>query len=303
MSENSDDFYNAITAVETEYNSDIYLFSGSISEGNYGELIAQVKKPREHQSALVIMSTYGGDANAGFKISRLFQDMYETHTLYVPRFCYSAGTLIALGANKLLLDSFSEMGPLDVQLQKPNEIGGRKSGLLSRSAFESAGQEAFALFEQFMLGIKRKSGGAVTFEMAAQIASQMATNIVSPMIAKIDPDVVGSDYRDLNVATEYGIRLAEIGENVENGTVEALVSRYPSHDFIIDQREANKLFKRIDQPSEALYVLVGAVSKFAFDQANPPVIKKVEKPDAPTDQKQGPKKRTKRTESEDQSES
>ena len=56
-------------------------------------------------------------------------------------------------ANRIIMDSFSELGPLDVQLTRENEITGRRSGLLSSSKFDSLQKAAFDLFQHFMLRI------------------------------------------------------------------------------------------------------------------------------------------------------
>jgi hypothetical protein len=266
--------------VARHYDAEIFLYSGMISEPNYGRLVQELSKPRSRPNGLLIVATNGGYANPAFKIARLMQTTFRQVLLYVPRECYSAGTLLALAAHRLIVDDFAELGPLDVQLPKQNEIGGRKSGLVSRSAFESLGEISFALFEKFMLQIKGKSDGTVSFEMASRIASQMAVQLVAPVLAKIDPDVIGSDHRDLNVAIEYGRRLAEIGGNVKPGTVDHLVSAYPSHDFIVDEKEARSLFRATERPVPELYKLVASVAQIAYSEARPAVIAKLEVPSA-----------------------
>ncbi|MBA3069316.1 MAG: hypothetical protein FP825_12670 [Hyphomonas sp.] len=269
-----------VAAVNKEYDADVFLFSGGITDTNYGAFIKEIAKTRKHPNALMIVATNGGYATAGFKISRLLQGTFKQHFLYVPRECYSAGTLLALGAHRLIIDQFAELGPLDVQLPKPNEIGSRKSGLVSRAAFDTMTDISFSIFERFMLGIKTKSGGAVTFDVAAQLAATMAAAMVTPVLGKIDPDSLGSDYRDLIVASEYGERLANKGGNVKPGAVQTLVSGYPAHNFIIDEHEAKELFKRIERPSDTLYQLIGSITKYAFTEANPSFIMKLEVPDA-----------------------
>ena len=81
----------------------------------------------------------------------MFQKTYDEFILFTPSYCKSAGTIIALGAHKIIMDTFSELGPLDVQLSKENEIGAARSGLLLRASFESLQEIAFDLFEHFML--------------------------------------------------------------------------------------------------------------------------------------------------------
>ena len=52
----------------------------------------------------------------------------------IPRYCKSAGTLIALGASALYMDDRSELGPLDMQVTRGDEIGAMRSGLEQTTA-------------------------------------------------------------------------------------------------------------------------------------------------------------------------
>lgn len=165
------------------------------------------------------------------------------------------------------MDVFSELGPLDVQLYEKDEIISRKSGLLSRSAFESLSEEVFNLFSHNMLNIKAASSNQVTFRLAADIATQLTSSLLSPIFAQINPDVIGSDYRDLSVAKEYGERLAKFSKNPKPNAVRRLVRDYPSHDFIIDRDEAAEMFENVSEPTPELYDLIGVINQVAYKEA------------------------------------
>lgn len=207
------------------------------------------------------MTSNGGSANSAYQIARFLQVIYKKFILFAPRYCYSAGTLIALGAHQLVMSPFSELGPLDVQLLKQNELGARKSGLLARSAFQALSDSSFELFESFMLKIMNKSGGLISFRVAAELSATLTTGLMSPIYAKMDPDVIGSDQRDLSVAFHYGVRLVEDSGNADIGTVYYLINGYPAHDFVIDYREACDLFKEVAFPSNELMTLSALCDK------------------------------------------
>jgi hypothetical protein len=233
----------------------------------------------------LILTTNGGSANVAYQIARIFQQMYPNQFLVcAPSTCKSAGTLIALGANRLLLDMFCDLGPLDVQLFKQNEIGARKSGLLSRSSFEALSEAAFNLYETLMISITMKSGGLVSFRLASELSAEMAGRMLSPVFAQINPDVVGSENRDLNVALQYGLRLVDYSQNANIASVVRLVHYYPSHDFIIDNDECKELFKNVDVPSEELYAVLGYLGRTAYDEASTLVVAGLTKPTKEKDQ-------------------
>jgi hypothetical protein len=156
---------------------------------------------------------------------------------------------------------------------REDEIGARKSGLLTRSAFESLAEVSYELYEQFMLRITMSSGGLVSFKLASELSASMASNLLSAVYAQINPDVVGNDFRDLNVALQYGIRLIRNAGNADLSTVLHLVNHYPSHDFIIDNEEASELFQNVDQPEEELYSLIGYLGEIAYNEPDVPDVR------------------------------
>lgn len=61
-------------------------------------------------------------------------------------YCKSAGTLLVLGGNELIFSIFGELGPLDVQIGKINELVGADSGLELNQSLEQLANSAFSSF-------------------------------------------------------------------------------------------------------------------------------------------------------------
>ena len=264
-------FPDAVEAVAEKYDADIYLYSGSIDHNGFGKVV-DAFAPGGRPNALLILTTHGGLANSAYKISRFFQSQYERFDIFIPSVCKSAGTLLALGANRLIMSTFSELGPLDVQLYERDEIGARKSGLLSHSAFEALKAETFQMYEHIMLSIKQRSGDNISFPVASNVAGDMAARVMSPIFAQISPNVLGSDYRDLQVAIEYGSRLAQTGGNISAIAVQFLTEQYPSHDFIIDMQEAEALFNDVLPPEDVIWPLLNHIEKITFSPQEPTIV-------------------------------
>lgn len=260
------EFSDTVAAVAAAHDADVYFYSGPIDDNGFGQLTEQVALSRHRDKALLILVTNGGLANAAYQIARLIQREYKEFALYCPGPCKSAGTLVAIGAHRLIMDGFSELGPLDVQLAKQNEIVARKSGLLAKSSFDALAGAAFELYERLMISITLKSRGIVSFKLASELSATMASAMLSPVYAQINPETVGSENRDLNIATEYGTRLARHSKNADLDTVLRLVHEYPSHDFIIDDEEAKTLFKNVAEPDENLYKLVALLGDAAYNE-------------------------------------
>ncbi len=193
----------SVRAASDRHDADIYLYSGYIDDEGFGELATQIAASKARPNCVLILTTAGGSANSAYKIGRLIQKMYDEFILYVPSYCKSAGTIIALGTNVILMDVFSELGPLDVQLDAPDELGVVKSGLLVASALESLAAATFDLFESHMLELKRRSENRISFRLASELAVSLTAQLFEPIYAQISPDIIGSDHRDLSVAEEY----------------------------------------------------------------------------------------------------
>jgi len=168
---------------------------------------------------------------------------------------------VCIGAHDLKVGDLGELGPLDVQLTKPDELALVASGLTIDSSFRGLKSVVFQMFESFMLDMINKSGGRITTKTAADLAASLTTGLMSPIFGQIDPMRVGEDYRSTRVAEEYALRLNAHAQNLifisdESSAVDTLVRGYPSHGFVIDRTEANTLFSRVDDIPEPLRGLV-----------------------------------------------
>ena len=259
--------------VESEYEADIYLYSAGIAYDGFGQLVESFKKT--NNNCILILTTTGGSANAAYKIARFLQNHYKQLIICLPSYCKSAGTLLAIGAHRLVMTPFSELGPLDVQLYEKDEIFARKSGLLSHSALEALKEEAFSVYEHVFLAIKSRSGDNISFPVASNVASTIAVGTMSPIFAQLSPNVIGGDYRDLDVAIHYGERLAAYSENISSVAIQHLTKNYPSHDFIIDMEEAKELFRRVESPSLSLWKLIGEFADIVLSESDEGVVWRV----------------------------
>lgn len=101
----------------------------------------------------------------------------------------------------------------------------------------------------------------------------MTSKTIGEIYSQINPDVIGSERRNLEIAKQYGMRLAAKSKNARSShTVPHFVGCYPSHDFIIDDDEAKKWFLRVVLPSEELYNLVGVLGQPAYSEADDALI-------------------------------
>lgn len=205
---------------------------------------------------MLLLVTLGGDADATYRLTRLLQNRYQEIHLFIPGLCKSAGTLVAVGAHRLIIGDRGELGPLDVQFYKSDELDETSSGLIVEAAVKSLRTTAIEMLEEYFLRLKTGSSGLITLKTATEIASDLVAKILEPISAQIDPFRIGENDLAMRVARDYGERLADRSRNTrDRQSLGRLVNAYPSHDFVIDREEAATLFSHVEKPDAAFEVL------------------------------------------------
>lgn len=237
-------------AVADALDADVIYCNGPIQRPADKNLIEQCIARNRRTNVLLVLVTMGGDADAAYRIARCLQSKYERFFLYVSGYCKSAGTLVASGAHELIVSDHGELGPMDVQMSKKDELWEMQSGLTVMDTLGALEKKAFDAFEKMFLDIKVKSDGSITLKTAAQIATQIATGLFAPLYDQVDPLHIGEAGRAMSIAGCYGQRLLTEGQNIELRELQFLMSEYPSHGFVIDRAEAVHLFKNVREPNE-----------------------------------------------------
>jgi hypothetical protein len=234
---------NALAAASR---ADIILINASMDRGVETKFIEKCSKLRLRENASVIIVTNGGDADVAYRIARCLQQRYARITALISGQCKSAGTLLAVGAHELAFSDHGELGPLDVQLRKADDMWAATSGLTVMNAFTALQSKSEEAFADFALNIKARSGGSVTFKTAADIATKLTVGLFANIYQQVEVMHVGEAARAMKIAEEYGQRLDRVADNLKDGSsLGTLVAGYPSHGFVIDMNEARSLFKNV----------------------------------------------------------
>lgn len=236
--------------------TDVFLYSGEMKRGNDLDFIDFVAEKKSSNRVLLVLTTPGGSPDAAYKIGRYLQETYEDFEIFVPGFCKSAGTLLAIAANRLVFSPYGELGPLDVQMTRTDNLAGLESGLNISEAFMLIEDRAMQTFHRMVGEITSGSGGIISFHTASHSAAEIVGALYGPIFAKIDPEEVGSRGRAMRIGEDYGARLNEKFRNLRNNALSILSQSYSSHGFVIDKGEATMLFQRVTEASEAHKELV-----------------------------------------------
>lgn len=244
----STDLKHLVPKLSAKLDADFIAYSGEINRQGYEEISRICLKEKTRANAVLMLSTFGGDPHAGYRIARAIGHHYGGFSVMIPGQCKSAGTLICLGARELIMGDQSEFGPLDVQIRKKDELFELGSGLDTIQALNYMQAQAMNAFRTYLIELKAEAG--LSTRMAAEIASKLTTGLFSPVYSQIDPVKLGELQRSVEVAYAYGDRLSRKSANLKAGALDRLVSRYPAHGFVIDRSEAKELFLKVRPPVE-----------------------------------------------------
>ena len=249
---------------------DLYFYRGEINREGYSQL-CRLLDPKNENCGLVL-STYGGDPDAAFRIARALRHHYPKGklTVFIPDFCKSAGTLVAVGASELVVFDEGELGPLDVQLSKQDELIERSSGLDIMQGLNVLREETLEAFKRYMLDITFGSR-QISVRTAADMATKLVTALYAPIYGQIDPIRLGQIQRAISIADHYGEKLNEYAKNLKDGALRKLILSYPSHGFVIDRKEARELFENVRAPSELEFAQINETKGIGFPYAEPSV--------------------------------
>ncbi|WP_155761019.1 SDH family Clp fold serine proteinase [Stenotrophomonas maltophilia] len=228
---------------------DLLYYNGGI-DGNVTAKIENLTRDKTHDEVRFVLVTNGGLPDDAYRAMRILQRRYAKVTILIPGMCKSAGTLMTLGAHELAFGPEGELGPLDVQIQKRNEIRGRESGAAVIAAMDVLHQQCFSMFEHFFLNTIAKSQGNISAKMATDIAASVSSGVYDPIFRQIDPHRLGETQRAMLIGEAYGSRLITKSGSTTPEGVQRLITGYPSHGFVIDEEEASEIFFNVRPMSE-----------------------------------------------------
>lgn len=199
----------------------------------------------DNQKISLFIYTNGGETLAAWSIVNLLRQFCKELEVIIPAKCLSSGTLMSLGANKIVMTKQATLGPIDPSVNGPLNpqvfINGQPQAC-SVSVEEINGYIAVAK-EEF--GIKDDVG---------------LSQILHSLSDKVHPLVLGRAYRakaQIQMLAKKLLVHQVTDEESKNAIVSFLCSESGSHDYTINRTEAiNDLGLNVEVPDHELYGLI-----------------------------------------------
>lgn len=210
----------------------IYPREAGIEQPDVDEIYDAIKDIVPIDRLDLLLFSYGGDADAAYKIMKVLRGFCKELNVIVPSEAKSAATLMCFGGNKIFMGPVSELGPLDPVVSHP------------------------------MLPVWVPARACLKFiEDYVGILSKVPGTEKLPIIP-VDPIHVGFCRLAIDSAKEYGhILLKDYNLKGKDSRkiksiIEKLTGGYSTHSFVIDFDEAHKLGLNVEKMTNDLLSIV-----------------------------------------------
>lgn len=193
----------------------------------------------------LFLYTRGGNTLAAWSLVNLIRNFCDDFEVIIPFNCHSAGTLISLGANRIIMTKQATLGPIDPSVNGP--LNPQLPGNNPNAKVPVSVEFVNAYFEMAKteLGIKDQQG---------------LSNIMINLSNKIHPLTLGQVYRSktqIQMLAKKLLKNHELEDGKDEEIIKFLASESGSHDYTIHRKEAkNELGLNIEKPDDDLYQII-----------------------------------------------
>lgn len=192
----------------------------------------------------LILYTNGGNTMAAWNMVNMLKMFCDDLEIIVPSRARSAGTLMCLGAERVLMTKQATLGPIDPSLSGPLNPAIPGASPDARAPVSVEAVRGYIEMAKQDFGIK---DGA---DMA---------QVLMNLSEKVHPLVLGSIFRSRSQIQTLARELlkGQVKDAAKTDKIiDFLCSESGSHDYTINRREAKQLGLNVEIPSENLYGLI-----------------------------------------------
>lgn len=194
----------------------------------------------------LLLYTNGGNTMAAWNIVNMFRMFCDDLEIIVPNRARSAGTLMCLGADRVLMTKQATLGPIDPSLTGP--LNPQIPGAAPDARAPVSVEAVRGYIEMAEQDFKVKG-------------SKDMAQVLTDLAAKVHPLVLGSIFRSraqIRTLAKELLKWQVKDAAKTKKIIDFLCSESGSHDYTINRREANALGLNVETPSQALYELLKA---------------------------------------------
>lgn len=244
------------TQLEEKLNSKLLIyvtsdrsgFEASIAQDVIDIFINQLDKIGIVDKISLYLYTRGGDTAAAWNIINLLRQYCETLQVVIPHKAHSAGTLISIGANSIIMTKQATLGPIDPSVNTP----------LNPPIPNAPPQNNYPVSVEAVKGYLAFAKEELSIKDDVALA-----NIMMKLSDYVHPLVLGQVYRARAQIKMLAEKLLsnQVADSAKMRDIIAfLCSDSGSHDYTINRREAkNTLGLNIEKPDDEMYRIIKSI--------------------------------------------
>ena len=192
----------------------------------------------------LILHTNGGQTLAAWRLVNLIRIFCDELEVLIPLKALSAGTLISIGADRVVMTKQAALGPIDPSVNNPLNPQAIVNGQSRQIPVSVENVRGYLDAARDELGIK---------------GEQALTSVLLNLTGHIHPLVLGEIFRSqmqIRFLAEKLLPRQVSDSNKIKSIIDFLCADSGSHDYTIDRREAAGLGLNVEKPSDTLYKLL-----------------------------------------------
>lgn len=228
--------------------SDRAGFEANIAQDVIDLFINQLDGIGIQEKISLYLYTRGGDTAAAWNIVNLLRQYCDKLEVVIPHKAHSAGTLISIGANSIIMTKQATLGPIDPSVNTP----------LNPPIPNAPPQN------NYPVSVEAVKGYLAFAKEELSIKDDMAlSNIMIKLSEYVHPLVLGQVYRARAQIKMLAEKLLtnQVTDNAKiKDIISFLCSDSGSHDYTINRREAkDALGLNVQKPDNELYAIIKSI--------------------------------------------
>ncbi len=193
--------------------------------------------PETAQEVDFLIISNGGDPITSLRIMSLLRERFDKIAVLLPYVAYSAATILALGADEIVMHPYSNLGPVDPQLTVSHN---NEKGIRENMQFSSEDLRNYVEFIKNDVGITDQ---------------QHLVSAVSPLLKDVGTLPIGTAKRSQQLSLTLSEKM--LGWHVDDSAkaksiAKALNSSYYHHGYAVGRKEAQEIGLPISVPDKDL---------------------------------------------------
>lgn len=196
--------------------------------------------PTNSRKADLLIVSSGGDPMVAWRTISMLREKVDDLGVLVPHTAYSAATLLALGADEIVMHPFANLGPIDPQIDIQRK---GKDGKTENVHFGSEDMEGFLEFARKKVGLSDQANMLEVFKL---------------FCAEAGPISIGIATRGSQLSVQLGIKLLQTRKRIKRDDrkakeiVDRLNKQYFNHGYALSRNEAKEIGLNVKYPPEGL---------------------------------------------------